>query len=436
MKVSISGVRGIFGQDLTLHDVLQFSRRFSQLIDNECILARDTRQSSLIIADTASAALMEHGIDVYNLGIAPTPFAFKEARKHDAALIISASHSPVDWNGLKFVLDGRGIFEDELQNLLTASIGKSESIGREYCIKSDYSNELMELTGRINGKMKVVIDAGGGAASGYADSILSEVGCDVTRINYIYGTSSRPPDPTTDELIDLRTAVVNNKCDIGFAYDLDADRVVVVRNNGEKLQPDMTLLLCVAKSIDMGIKDFVISTDTSNAVEEYAKNRNCGVLRAKVGESYVVKKMLDNNIPAGGEGSSGGFILKDFNMCRDSILASIFITSLLHSKTYDECLQLASQYHLIRGKVEVDSSLHNEVIESLRKVLEKESSSIDYTDGIRAIIDDSWILIRGSNTEHSIRLSVESKSEERSKSLYSKYEQKIREENAKRKRDH
>jgi phosphomannomutase len=146
--------------------------------------------------------------------------------------------------------------------------------------------------------------------------------------------------------------------------------------------------------------------------------------------------MLENNVPAGGEGSSGGFILKDFNMCRDGMLASVLISTLLNSKTYDECLQLSSQYHVMRGKVEVDSSLHNEVIENFRKVLEKESSSIDYVDGIRAIIDDSWILIRGSNTEHSIRLSVESKSEERSKSLYSEYEQKIREENAKRKRDH
>ncbi|MGH9909867.1 MAG: phosphomannomutase, partial [Nitrososphaerales archaeon] len=106
MKISISGVRGIFGQDLTLQNVLQFSRGFSKLIGKECVLARDTRESSKIIAETAAAAIMERGIDVYNLGISPTPFAFREARKHGAALIVTASHNPLEWNGLKFVLDG------------------------------------------------------------------------------------------------------------------------------------------------------------------------------------------------------------------------------------------------------------------------------------------------------------------------------------------
>jgi phosphomannomutase len=145
--------------------------------------------------------------------------------------------------------------------------------------------------------------------------------------------------------------------------------------------------------------------------------------------------MLEHNIPAGGEGSSGGFILKDFNMCRDGMLASAFITTLLGSKMYDECLALASQYHSVRGKIAVDSMLHKEVIENVGKTLEKESSSIDHLDGLMDTVDDdSWILIRGSNTEHSIRISVESKREERSKSLYSKYEEKIREENEKAKR--
>jgi phosphomannomutase len=435
VKVSISGVRGIFGQDLTLHDVLQFSRGFSKLLEKECVLARDTRESSKIIADTATAALMEQGIDVYTLGISPTPFAFREARKHGAALIVTASHNPVEWNGLKFVLDGRGIFEEELEKIKTPP-NKVKSIGKEYGINSNYPKELVNLAGKVNGRLKVAIDTTGGAASGYAASILSETGCDIISINDKHGISSRMPDPTTDELSDLHNVVVNNKCDIGFAFDLDGDRLVVMNKNGVKLRPDITLLLCMAKAIDMGIKNFVVSMDTSKAIEDYAKSMNCKVRRAKVGETNVVRAMLENNVPAGGEGSSGGFILKDFNMCRDGMLASVLISTLLNSKTYDECLQLSSQYHVMRGKVEVDSSLHNEVIENFRKVLEKESSSIDYVDGIRAIIDDSWILIRGSNTEHSIRLSVESKSEERSKSLYSEYEQKIREENAKRKRDH
>ncbi len=439
MKISISGVRGIFGQDLTLQNVLQFSRGFSKLIGKECVLARDTRESSKIIAETAAAAIMEQGIDVYNLGIAPTPFAFRESRKYGAALIVTASHNPLDWNGLKFVLDSRGIFEDELEKIKTIQTDKIKSIGKEYQVNSTYPKEIINLTGKIDRELKVAVDTAGGAASGHASSILSEIGCAVTSINDRHGITSRTPDPTTDELHDLHSIVVNYKCEVGFAFDLDGDRLVVMDKNGVKLPVDTTLLLCIAKAIDMGIKDFVLSIDTSKSIEDYAKNRNCKVSRAKVGEANVVREMLEHNIPAGGEGSSGGFILKDFNMCRDGMLASVFITTLVGSKQYEECLAFASQYHTIRGKIGVDSNLHNEVIEGVRKILEKELSAVEYFDGIAATIDDSsWVLIRGSNTEHSIRLSVESKSEERSKSLYSKYEQKIREENekAKRKTDH
>ncbi|MFQ5940145.1 MAG: phosphomannomutase [Nitrososphaerales archaeon] len=435
MKISISGVRGIFGDDLMLHDILKFSRGFSKLLDRECVLARDTRETSKIIYQTAAGAIMEQGIDVYNLDIAPTPFAFKEARKHDAALIVTASHNPLEWNGLKFVIDGRGIFEEELEKIINEATREIKTIGREYKISSSYGKEIVDFVGKINGRPKIAVDTTGGAASGYASAILSEIGCKVTSINDGYGVSSRAPDPTSDELNEIRELVVNYKCEVGFAFDLDGDRLVLIDKNGVKLRTDLTLLLCVARAIDMHIRDFVVSVDTSKAIEDYVREKNCKIHRTKVGEANVVKQMLEHRIQAGGEGSSGGFILKDFNMCRDGILASAFISSLVGSKTYDECLALASQYHSIRGKIAVDSSLHDEIIENVSKLVRKQSSALDYIDGVTGTIDDdTWVLIRGSNTEHYIRLSVESKQEERSKSLYTKYEDKVREENEKAKR--
>lgn len=433
MKVTISGVRGIFGEDLTLHDILQFARGFSKLADKRCVLARDTRESGKMISETAGAALMEQGIDVYNLGIAPTPFAFREARKYGAALMVTASHNPLEWNGLKFVINGRGIFEEELEKITQVPDGV-KAIGEEFHPHSSYHNDIVNLIGNI-GEHKIAIDAGGGAASGYAHEILADLGCNIVSINDKHGISTRGPDPTSDELADLCNTVMNSRCDIGFAFDLDGDRLVIVDKNGVKMGADITLLLAVAKTIEMGMKDFVFSVDTSKAVEKYAKERNCSVHRAKVGEANVVKQMLDNNVPAGGEGSSGGFILKDFNMCRDGMLASAFISSLLGSKTYEECMSMASQYYPIRGKIAVGSVLQKEVIENVANMLEKESSSIDYLDGIKATMDESsWVLLRGSNTEHTVRLSVESKSMERSKSLYYKYEKMVREVNEKARR--
>jgi len=132
MKISISGVRGIYGSDLTLQEMSRFTRLFaSSMIKSEkkCILARDTRPSGRIIIQTVSASLMEQGIDVYSLDIAPTPMAFREARKYQAGLIVTASHNPLEWNGLKFITEGRGIFENELDLLLKGNPSTSTSLG-------------------------------------------------------------------------------------------------------------------------------------------------------------------------------------------------------------------------------------------------------------------------------------------------------------------
>ena len=431
MKVSISGVRGIFGSDLALQNILGFSRAFSKLIKKtNCVLGRDTRQSSRIISETASAALMEQGIDVQNLGVAPTPFVFREARRYGAGLMVTASHNPLEWNGLKFVLEGRGIFEHELQEIqkLLASKFETKPVGKEFGVTANYIEELTKLIGFIDGKPKVSVDTTGGAASGYAGTVLTKIGCDVTAINDVHGKSSRSPDPTGDELVDLRNLVVSSKCDVGFAFDLDGDRLVVVDKNGQKLNPDTTLLLCISKAIEMGVKNVVISTDTSNAIKELASVNNCGLTYSKVGEANVISVMLQNKIVAGGEGSSGGFIMSDFNMCRDGMLASAMIISILKNKKFDKCLQIASKYHLIRSKVGADSNLHNTILDNIIDDLEHECSSVDHLDGAKGIFDDdSWVLIRGSNTEHSMRVSVESKNEEKAKSLHKRYEQKIRE---------
>jgi phosphomannomutase len=280
----------------------------------------------------------------------------------------------------------------------------------------------------IDGKPRIAIDTTGGAASGYAGTVLEKIGCDVKVINDVHGKSSRSPDPTSDELTDLRHLVVNSKCEVGFAFDLDGDRLVVVDKNGQKLNPDATLLLCVSKAIEMGVRSIVINTDTSNAVKELASANNCSVTYSKVGEANVIDTMLQNRITAGGEGSSGGFIMSEFNMCRDGMLASAMITSILKNKKFDECLQIASKYHLIRSKVGADSNLHNVILDDIIDDLEHECSSVDHLDGAKGIFnDDSWVLIRGSNTEHSMRVSVESKNEEKAKSLHKHYEQKIRE---------
>ena len=427
MKISISGVRGVYGQDLNLHEVNRFAGQFACLIKSSmCVVARDTRPSSTIIAQIVIASLMAAGINVYNLGIAPTPAAFREARKYGAGIIVTASHNPLEWNGLKFIIDGRGLFEHELDEMLKMTRDHHpDKFGNEFQISSNYPDVVAEMAKSNTGAIKVGIDTAGGAACGYAEYLFKKLGLKYYSINGIAGISSRGPDPTIDELVDLRALVTANKLDYGFGLDLDADRLVVVNREGKKLSPDTTLLLCIARALEMGLKRFVTSIDTSIAIEKYIHNRNGKIVAySKVGEANVVSKMLDVNAEAGGEGSSAGFIMPKINMCRDGLLAAAMIST-LDKKTVDECLKVASQFVQIRSKIVANSSLHKTVIEKLPDVFKSDSYSILTEDGVKAIIDeDSWVLIRPSNTEHVIRISVESRGE-KAQTIYKKASEKV-----------
>jgi phosphomannomutase len=425
VKVSISGVRGVYGQDLNLHEVSRFAGQFASVIKSgKCVIARDTRPSGRIIAQTVAASLMAGGIDVYNLGIAPTPAAFREARRYGAGVIITASHNPLEWNGLKFIIDGRGLFERELDKMLKSPGDHRGRFGSEFRISSRYVDEVVDIAAKGGASVKVGIDAGGGAACGYGERLFKKLGHQYHSVNGVAGVSSRGPDPTADELADLRALVTANRLDHGFALDLDADRLVVVNSKGEKLNPDATLLLCVARAVEMGMKKFVTSIDTSVAIEKYVHDHKCKIAHSKVGEANVVSKMLETKAEAGGEGSSAGFIMPGFNMCRDGLLAAATIST-LNKKMIDSCLKFASQFAQVRSKIAADSSLHKAVIEKLPDIFKKESSSIMTEDGVKAIIDeDSWVLVRPSNTEHAIRVSVESRAE-KAQALYKKASEEV-----------
>jgi len=416
LKKTISGIRGIFGEDLNLKDVLQFCNNFSSLIKSQkCVIGKDTRPSGSMIKDTASAALMKNGIDVFNLETVPTPVVFREARKYGAGLVISSSHNPIKWNGMKFIVDGRGINEKELPQIIEHQEILKSKIGTEQDISSSYIDDAAKIIGNIENQPEIVVDIGGGAAKGFAPDLLKKIGCKVEVLNEELSGCSRGPDPTSDDLSELISA--SSKKEIGFAFDLDADRLVVVRK-GKKQIPDVTLGLGVAKSLELGYKKFVLSIDTSISIEKFIMEKGGTVQRSKVGEANVIDLMLKTDAQAGGEGSSGGFILPEFNYCRDGILTSGLISSMLGNPKFDEILNYMENYCQIREKIEVDSNLHDKVIEKVNSKFSKEYSEMSTLDGIKGTIDEnSWVLIRKSNTEDIIRVSAESNDEEKCKKI-------------------
>ena len=416
MKKTISGIRGIFGEDLNLKDVMEFTNNFSSLIKSQkCVIGRDTRPSGKIIQEIVSAVLMKNGIDVYDLGMVPTPVVFRESRKYGAGIIISSSHNPIEWNGMKFILEGRGINENELPKIVNKQEIIKSKIGNIKKIKSTYVEDARKIIGHIENSPKIIIDNGGGAANDFAVNLLKNIGCDVEIINQEILDCSRGPDPTSDELTEL-TETSKNK-DIGFAFDLDGDRLVVVRK-GEKLTPDITLGLGVVKSLELGYKKFVLSLDTSVSIEKFIKEKGGTVVRSKVGEANVIEEMIKNDSQAGGEGSSAGFILPEFNYCREGILTSGLIASMLENSKFSEIIKYMENYFQIREKIKIDSNYHDKIIENVKNDLIKKYSKIDTRDGIKVIMDDdTWILIRKSNTEDIIRISGESNNEEKCKKI-------------------
>ncbi len=416
MKISVSGIRGIFGKDLTLHDILKFSNNFSTLIKSKkCVIAKDTRPSSSIIAETAKAGLMQCGIDVYDLGMSPTPVAFRESRKYGAGLIITSSHNPIEWNGLKLIIDGKGLNEEQMSLINTEQITNKSKIGTEYNIKSDYTNEAAKVIGDVSDSPKVTVDVGGGAAKTVSPKLLEMIGCDVKTINNDLEKNSRGPDPTTDPLNELISN--NEERDLGFAFDLDGDRLVIVRN-GQKQTPDVTLGLGVAKALELGYKNFVLSLDTSISIENYIKQNGGSVFYSKIGESNVIAKMIETKSHAGGEGSSAGFILSDFNYCRDGILTSGLIASIIKKDIFYHILDFMKKYHQIRDKIEYQSDCHDKLLKIISSKMKEKFGNLETLDGLKVTIDeDSWVLVRKSNTENVIRVSVESDNLEKARNI-------------------
>jgi phosphomannomutase len=414
LKKSISGIRGVFGDDLTLKDIIRFCANFAPMIKTKkCAVGSDTRPSSEIVRETAIATLMAHGVDVYNLGTVPTPVVFRESRKYGSGLIITSSHNPLQWNGLKFIINGRGPNEREFADIMKEKkLGKTR-IGQEYKATFDYIEQARKIIGKVGRSPKVIVDIGGGAAFSVAPELLKKIGCSVRIINQ--KASSRGPDPTSDKLSKLVAASKN--ADIGFAFDLDGDRLVVVKD-GKKQSPDTTLALGVAKALSIGYKRFCLSIDTSIAVEKYIKDNGGIVVRSKVGEANVIDTMLKKNCDAGGEGSSGGFILPEFNMCRDGILTSGLIAAMMDKKIVDEIIAFVSGYSQLRTKIDVPSKIHDRALAKFQKKAARQFSDIGTIDGVKITVDDdTWGLVRKSNTEDIIRISVESNDVRKAKNI-------------------
>ena len=424
---SISGVRGITKTSFTSDLIKLYAHAFHDQIPQGLIyLGRDSRPSGEHILEIFSNELIDLGRDVVNCEVVPTPTVQFMVERSEAVggVIITASHNPEEWNGMKFVReDGTFFFPEECERLFkkTDTNFVHEKPNKKGMYFPDQNSILKHVVHIIelscinlkrikNQKYKVVIDSVNGAGSKALPLLLEYLGCEVISIHCDgSGKFNRGTEPLPENLGDLGKKVLDNNADIGFAVDPDADRLAIVNNFGQPLGEEYTLVLAAEgflKEVGKG-QDIVTNLSTTIALEKMAEKNDSKVQRTAVGEINVVKRMIEIGSNIGGEGN-GGVILKEAHLGRDSLVGVAMILNRLSQdadKSISEIHNTLPQFNIVKDKVQLDQIDEPEIIRTAKDVFI--NSTIDTTDGIKFIWSDKWIHLRKSNTEPIIRIYAE-----------------------------
>ncbi|MFQ6605035.1 MAG: phosphoglucosamine mutase [Fidelibacterota bacterium] len=425
---SISGVRGLTESHLTPHEAELYAQAVDDMLPAGVIMiGRDSRPSGQVLQDAIVGRLNLRGRHVIVCGIVPTPTIQFMVENTEAAggIIITASHNPAEWNGLKFVRgDGtfflpaecKALFHnvDRLESLeggggeSTPMIWQENNANQKHVLKV-LSLSCLDINRIRSRKFRVVIDAVNGAGSEALPLMLESLGCKVVELNCSgNGEFTRGTEPLPENLTDLCKTITREKADVGFAVDPDADRLAVVDETGLPLGEEYTLVLAVDGYIrNTGREEtFVTNLSTSMALDWLARDHGCTVKRTPVGEINVVKKMQEISAELGGEGN-GGVILKEAHLGRDSLVAVAMVLNRLAQDENPMSTIKAGlpQFEIVKGKINLEQVCVDDTILEAQKIFEH--AEINTIDGIKFSWDDRWIHLRRSNTEPIMRLYAE-----------------------------
>ena len=419
---SESGLRGIAEDHFTPELIDKYISAFISTQNiKSCVIGRDGRPSGKQIAQWVIDSLHKKGINVDNCGLATTPTMqiMTENENYDGGIVITASHNPSEYNGLKFLqTDGTFLSPDQCEELFKAvdqnvSINPPDSLG----VVSDYSTANEEHIEKVlaakcidadnirKKKFKVVIDAVNGAGSFILPMLCEQLGCEVITMNCNGdGNFTREAEPLAENLNELEQKVLSERADIGFATDPDGDRLSIVSNKGKAIGEEYTLVLAVKNFINSQESMVVTNLSTSMMLDNIADK----TIRTKIGEAHVVKKRNELNISIGGEGN-GGVILKEVHLGRDSLVAISMILNLLSSsgKSISDEITNIPKYLMIKDKIHIDSKIDFDSLETIF-----DCNEINKLDGIKFSWPNKWIHIRQSNTEPIIRIFAEASTQD------------------------
>nr|QNO48792.1 phosphoglucosamine mutase [Methanosarcinales archaeon ANME-2c ERB4] len=425
MKFGSSGIRGIANQAVTSELALRIGRGVGTGKD-KVVVGHDTRRAAEMIEYAAISGLLSVGCRVTRVGMVATPTLAYVARDYDCGIMVTASHNPPEYVGVKLFNPDGMAFDSKQQKMIERLIGetgdadvKLASWDRMHPVRTDenaVSNHISKILASvmIEKRMRVVVDCGCGAASLTTPYLLRAMGCDVVTLN------SQPdgffpghnPEPKSETLTALQSVVLRTNSDLGIAHDGDADRMVAVDDQGEVVSNDKLLAFF---GMHEARKKMVVPVDTSMLID--AVLPDIEIIRTRVGDVFIAEEMKRTGADFGGE-PSGTWIFPRVSYCPEGIYSAARLVELLSREDvrFSDHLSPMPEYEIKRGSIPYSGDLDDRRIEEELHSLP--SSDVSTIDGIRLGFDDAWALIRPSGTEPLIRITVEGATSEVVEKLY------------------
>jgi phosphomannomutase len=436
LMISISGVRGIVGRSLTAEVALRWAQAFgAQCAPGPVVVGGDSRISKVMMRAAAFAGLSSAGCEIIDVGVVPTPTIALAVKHHHArgGIAITASHNPLEWNAFKFYnQDGYFLNEDEGAKM-RARVESAEHFDKTAVQIGTYQRDeeavqrhiqavlaipFLNLSGLRARKFRVGLDAVCGAGGELLSKLPHELGCEVVGFHLEpTGVFPRNPEPVTENLHDVCTAMKAAQVDIGFVVDPDADRLVVILDTGEFAGEEQTVVAATDLVLRNVKGPVVANCSTTRALDDIAKKYGVAVLRTKVGEAHVAKKMLEVGAVIGGEGN-GGVMLPAIHAMRDAAAGIVIILQAVLESGQTAANYFASlpRYVMVKRRVEFDN-IH--VLKNALHGLNEKAlwGKPDTLDGWKWTLPGGWVQVRASNTEPIVRVIAEAESTDAAQEL-------------------
>jgi phosphomannomutase len=413
-------IRGVYGAALKL-DLIEI---IAEIFGNEwngkrIVLGRDNRPHSKEISDTLIGRLKFFNVEIFDCGVTTSPVVSITSKNLYAyGIMITASHNHISYNGIKINKPDMQSYSGlEIKNIVNKFIGNidnkfipkrctvSEIV--EFDANSLYTNFLLNKF-KINSSKRVAWNFMNASVNSFVNKLLASLQTENFIINNNLLNLKDNPDPMFIENIDeMSDFAVKNRCDLGFAFDGDCDRVIVFDNNGKNVSTEH-IMMFVAKKLNFFGESIICDVKSSQKLKQFLKNIGCETIVSQIGHSIMKKKICETSSIMSGE-ISGHYIFRDLG-CDDGLYMAMVLLQILQDSTIDfaqEIDLLPKLYCSENIKIYMSRKEVNILIDNIFRYAKDNAILFDITDGVKVLNDKGWVLFRGSNTEDCLTIRFE-----------------------------